>query len=936
MPDTINKLTPDRDLQCYFFQPSSIAALSGASSDGFTVSGTWRQQFDWTVIEWNRDNTHEHPALRNLPDGDLSGLTLTYEETRTNCIPLDSDLFHTVDWPYLRIWAGEKGTHANPADDQPEDIYFVKLNDPAIATPIEGSYQNAYADFTLTGEVGRDGYVGLAYLGEHFTHQLYYDDTPDKVVQAIGDTINDPTFGSPLMKATYSGNTIRIYYTAGASIEDSKTGANGNKIGIYSYTQDAGTMAWDAPAKTLANGTSPTRWRITLPFGSLRDISDRLVPATKIRKLRWTYSADLQAAAYGRSEFQVVVSNWSVTGTGRAYSVAGPGSRRYEEDDSRLVWTGTWMTPTPPQGNYSGGSIKFTQTSGSSVQLTYSCPQTHTLYLGTRYLATGTAISLTVDGAALDFSPGLALVGEDTLIRCPVGEYSAGTHTVVATHNGTGDFYFDFFEVAVPTTDLPDYPDEPGITLATDWDTDHSLALAPERTAWFIDKLGFKGRANNYVGALWFYELVRTGHVYSTATVTFSGTPDPNYFATVTLGRTGAPPESDAVLTKLIHPGDTAETLAIAYAQELNRGYTSVWASASGGVVTIQSRSIGLDGDQLTLDVSTTSAGLTVAKSGANFSGGADGDWRTDLTASPRLNRAVRDWTKSYLTALAGYGIDAASAFSMELQHGDSSATVGIAQMGPTGTPVILPTPVAPNEFLSDEPCVLAGSVSERCGDPCRCRADTVSSVRRSAVVVFPQRRHPSPYVYGGMPFYDDWTKAQFLSENGYDLPVFADNTSDPALYPTEVAFLSGLIGSFTSSIMSYVRATYPTCRFEVLYPTDVNQTTFNTAINFPTTAWTPSALTVLKTESFGFTFGRDLNKAEGSMDFGDSLGFPASQRSHLVGIGDSTAAWLKEAQMAEGKRFESVVLFALDQYCLIGYPTPLPESFRRSLGMAF
>ena len=102
MPETLNKLTPDRDLQCFFFRPSGIAALSAASSSGFTVSGTWRQQFDWAVIEWNRDNVYEHPAFRYLPDGDLSGLALSYKETRTNCIPLDSTLFATVAWPSLR------------------------------------------------------------------------------------------------------------------------------------------------------------------------------------------------------------------------------------------------------------------------------------------------------------------------------------------------------------------------------------------------------------------------------------------------------------------------------------------------------------------------------------------------------------------------------------------------------------------------------------------------------------------------------------------------------------------------------------------------------------------------------------------------------------------------------------------------------------------
>jgi len=87
-----------------------------------------------------------------------------------------------------------------------------------------------------------------------------------------------------------------------------------------------------------------------------------------------------------------------------------------------------------------------------------------------------------------------------------------------------------------------------------------------------------------------------------------------------------------------------------------------------------------------------------------------------------------------------------------------------------------------------------------------------------------------------------------------------------------------------------------------------------------------------LKTEAFGFTFGRDLDKSEETIEFGASLGFAASQRSHLAGVGDSTTAWLKEAQAAMGQKFESVVLFALDQFCLIGYELPLPKSLRRSV----
>jgi len=37
---------------------------------------------------------------------------------------------------------------------------------------------------------------------------------------------------------------------------------------------------------------------------------------------------------------------------------------------------------------------------------------------------------------------------------------------------------------------------------------------------------------------------------------------------------------------------------------------------------------------------------------------------------------------------------------------------------------------------------------------------------------------------------------------------------------------------------------------------------------------------------------------------------------------------------MSVGQNLESVVLFALDQYCLIGYATPLPKSMRRSVRM--
>ena len=919
MPEQIQKLSPHRDLQCFFFQPSAVAALSGASSTGFTVSGTWRQQFDWAVIEWNRDNVYEHPLFRNLPDGDLSGLTLTYDETRDNCIPLDSALYATVDWPSLRVWATPAGGS--------ETTYYVPLA--AHAAAIAGSYQCAYADFTLSGTVNAGDYVGLSFLTEAYTYQFLSGDILANAAQAITDSVN--AF-SAVMKATRTGATIRLYYTGGTTIAASTAGANGNRFAVYSYS--TGAAVWDAGAKTFANGTSPTAWRMTLNFSALQgtitpDLSGTLytIPTNLIRKMRWTYAADLQAAAFARSQFSVAVTNWTVTGTNRTYSVTGPGSLRIEDHDVSMVFSGAW---SEVRGNYSGGTIHQTTTPGDSLSCTYQATQSHALYVGLRYTGTGGTISIVVDGHAAA-SVNLAIPGEDALFRYSLGTFAVGSHTVVATHTGAAgtEVYFDFLELAAPTADLPVVPSQPLVTLATDWDTLHCISLPPERTAWMLTSLNFVGRANHYVGALWFYELVRAGHVYSSATVTFSGTPAPNAYVTLTLGQSGQPPSSDTVLQKQIHVGDTADTIALAFAQEINRGYTGVWASVAGSVLTITARTMGLAGDANTVAATTTSSGFTATTSGSSFAGGADGNWRTDLTAIPALNRAVRDWSMAYFAALVGYGIDVAASFSMELQHGDPSAAAGIAQVGPAGDPILLPTPSLQTNF---SPASLAfWKVVYEDMAAIQAAAGLTPYLQFGEVQWWYFPNDGLGTNFSGMPFYDAWNLATFAALYGHPLATITANTVDPAAYPDEAAYLPTVIGNFTAAIMSFVRGTQPACRFEVLYPTDVNQTAFNRAINYPAAAWTPAALACLKSEAFGFTFARNLDQSWATLDFGSALGFTAAQRSHLVGAGDSTAAWLKEVRAAEGKRFESVVLFAIDQFCLIGYDVPLPEGPRRS-----
>jgi hypothetical protein len=923
MAEQLTKLRPDRDLQCYFYQPSAVAALSATSPTGFTVSGSFRQQLDWAVVEWCRDNVFEHPALRCLPDGDLSGLQLSWDEERQDCMAMDCTLWPTVDWPYLRIWA--TGT------DGVEREYKVPLA--ANATPAAGSLAAtpAQAVFELTGAVTANDYVELAWAAadgvdpssQHATHMMYYNDTLEGVATLLANAISANTAATG-MTASALGAQITLQYGAAA-------GANGNRVGVYGNVSGARTEIWQPASQTMSGGASPALWHVALNFSNLQGFVAPAfttlvqVPTNSVRRMRWTWAPDQLPGNFVRTEFQVTVSNWTVAGTNLTYQVAGPGSWRAEDASNLVVYSGAWDAPAI--GNYSGGSIRTTETPGSSVSCTYTAAGNHALYLGTRMfnsgLAAGAPISITIDGATS--TANLAFAGEeDFLVRIMVAELAAGRHTVTAKQTGSGVFYFDFFEIAHPTANLPTIASTPDTTLATDWDTYHSICLAPERTAWLIDTLGFKGRANHYAGAMWFNELTCPGQQYASATVTLAGTPDFGLYTTVNIGGT--------LFKHMSFIADTAASVANALALAINAGATAVWANVAGLTLTIRSRAMGTAGNGMSVAADTGgSQNLTAAASGP-LGGGVDGDlstmawaggWRTDLTAAPRINRAARDWHSSYFAALKGYGIDVAAAFSMELQDGDPQPATGIAQRYPDGAAALLNTPSLQTNFSPASTAFWQQAYLDM--------ANLMSAAGLVPYLQFGEVQwwyNASP---AGMPFYDAYTQSAFQTAFGRPMGIIPSQNAQPADFPDECAFLPTLIGAFTNAIVAFVRAAHPNARFETLYPVDTNDTPLNKIVNYPTASWTAAALTCLKTENFTFTGDRDLDEVRGSIALPGQLGFPPAQSSHLVGISDYTTPWLKERGLALASGVESVVLFALDQFCLIGYPAPLNRSSRRS-----
>jgi hypothetical protein len=892
MGDNLSKLRPDRDLQCYFFEPSAIAALSETSPSGFTISGCWRSQSDWTVLEWNRDNVFEYPSLRSLPDGDLSELQLSYQEVRTNCISLDSTWYPTQPWPYLRIWADAGGV---------EQIYEIPLS--RYATPLSNAVP-ATVQFQLQGTPSTGDYIELAWLDQHYNYQFVSGDTLTSAVAALAGAItaNQQT---GLVSATAEGSTITLTYLG-------VSGANGNRIGVYGTVYGAGTESWKPLSGLFQGGVSPAGWRVDLDFANLTDSNGVSIPAeslTNVRKLRWTWAVDVQPDSFQRGEFSVVVSDWAVAGTGAEYQVAGPGSRRIEDDSTELTYSGSW---TSQIGNYSGGSIHSTITPGSAVACSYTAAVAHALYLGTRALTNGGQVTVQVDGGA-PIVINLALAGEDALMRVPLGQRAASVgHNVTITSSGAAGepVYFDFLEIVVPTVDLPTFTAMLTTAAATDWDTNHSLALAPERTAWLVNTLGFAGRLNHYAGALWFYELICSGNQYAFATIVFAGQPE--------FGA-GGETEIDLDGTALQHwnlIGDTAESIATCFELLINAGSTEVWAQASGASLTITSRLSGSAGNNIGLRVSTNSTQFTASPATISLSGGQDGTWRTDLTTVPRMNRAARDWTLSYLKAMNSYGTSVTASFSMELGNGDPSSAAGIAQRYPDGTACMVNTPALQTNFSPESTAFWQQAYLDM--------AQIMSQAGMTPYLQFGEVQWWYMAANGGMPFYDTYTTSAYQTAYGHPMAIISSQNADPTQYPNECAFLPGLIGQFTQAIMTFVRQSVPNAKFEVLYPPDVNNTALNKLINYPTASWTPANLACLKTENFTYTGDRNLDLARESIQLPQQLGFPPSQSSHLVGIGDYTTPWNKEWNLAVAAGAESVVLFALDQLCLVGYSLPV------------
>ena len=148
---------------------------------------------------------------------------------------MDSTLYPTVDWPYLRIWAEAdgRGDAVQGAAD--------RLMPWSWTTTLLRLCNLSCRAFRRPGD-----YIELAWLDQHFNYRLTSDDTLETATYWLAEaiTLNQATGG---VSATASGTHDR------PDLPWLRSGSNGNRIGVYGTVHGAGTELW-SPAGRQVHG----------------------------------------------------------------------------------------------------------------------------------------------------------------------------------------------------------------------------------------------------------------------------------------------------------------------------------------------------------------------------------------------------------------------------------------------------------------------------------------------------------------------------------------------------------------------------------------------------------------------------------------------------------------------------------------------------------
>ncbi|MBS1876639.1 MAG: hypothetical protein JSU00_25715 [Acidobacteria bacterium] len=620
-------------------------------------------------------------------------------------------------------------------------------------------------------------------------------------------------------------------------------------------------------------------------------------------------------------EWQVAISNITLSGP-TALKVGGPNENDRLEETKGATYVGYWEEAPYGAGWWSGGHAKRCAPSSANdlrrVTVRYQRDATHDLYVGTWLGTSAGKIQVVIDGGApqifdlyLNDYNGLAAMKK-------IGSRIApGSHVVEITAlfdknpASTGYFfYYDYLWPLVPQ-DVPDAPEVyENISLAIDFDTDHGYKKPPAWHVWHLEKLGFRGHADVYMGVFWNNKRRRVEATYPNCTVSL-GAWQPDEPLWINLSGT----------TLYFSPGAGLSDADVAghLRAMLNVTFPGVWCTSSAGGINIRSRAPGY-----TFSI-TTSTNLSVVQGTPSLSTpGTEGDWEMIDTISPVMTQGARNWIRNLSSQLHQAGIPASFAFSMECYR----PPVAMAGRYWDGAPVDLPVPSTQMHFGPRVRAYLKQMYKE-------C-ADQLAAAGLPIVLQFGETQWWYFPNDSGMPFYDDRTKADFFARFGRPMHRFVANTDDPAEDQQTADFLRDRIWEYCSEVIDYVRRYHPSAVFECLWPLDANQgkpapnasfRRLNMHVNLPE-QWKSSGYGVKYFRAEGFDYDVRQKSAvlmKQTMRFPLGLGRPGDECMYLAGIfGAADPPYLQAYSMWKQTDIGSLCLWAFDQFCLNSRPVPL------------
>jgi hypothetical protein len=712
----------------------------------------------------------------------------------------------------------------------------------------------------------------------------------------------------------------------GAAYVTARGGRDGNMVQLYTLSKTA-TLAADRSEIQLAGGSSAVTWNCTIDFTALG--------IDQLRQCWLTFAPSLTVGPYAATEWQAAFSNWKLTDPQNVSTlqVAGPGSVRLEEFDAGCTWQGNWTTEA---GSYSRYFANGTSDPNASVTVSYICQFTHNLYLGTSLYADRATVGVQLDGdieTSLNcyLNTGSAVVTR-RLLRAAV---APGPHTVTIKMQTAGAFYFDFLEAAV----LSDVPDalaaRTNVSAALDFDTDQTYKLPPARIMWIMDKLGYAGPMNEYLGVFWWNERTLSGGAWSTAQIAFGGTFADGDTVTLTLNGT--------TLGKSVFPADTALTIASHFAAYINGAFVGAWASANDGSLTIVGRSPA-SAYNLTISVGVTSA-AGFANVTQQPQAGVYGTWIVNDSADPPINRATRDWHADIYAQCVSRSRQVMTACSMELVN------------PPAGYVALFPD-------AARTPVATATGFGNLNSSQCAVGASKMISYQKSVYRNIAQMQATAgltPAVQygeflwwyfagpnGGMAYYDDETMVAAQAALGRPLYVFQTPNDDPSVNGyADALFLRNRLRDHVSALVTDLRSAYPNAKCEVLWPYDVNYPTpvpvgdpaeggaLNWYVNLPA-EWkqqASSGLDYMKVEAlaFGSTM-RNLDLAQQAIQLFPGFGWPLASLRYLLPVFGSATPWQRELAMVWAAGVPAANLWAIDHVCMFNLTVPEPGLERRAV----